>query len=209
MDFCDYKGMIILASESWLRKTVLTASKLNFIVKAAKIDERTVESEYSDASAEELVSMLADKKAEAVAKDNPHDLVIAADTLAVLPDGTWLHKPATHEEAIELSLKQSGKTIRAVTGLAMRYRDQTIINTTTTNITYISFDEAMIEKLLAGDDPAVRNSGLGFFVDAPGFTLVKKFDGSYTGAMGLPMEHVWNNLEKLGYASGSGSRPAS
>ena len=50
-----------------------------------------------------------------------------------------------------------------------------------------------------GDDARIRNSGLGFFMDSPGFTLVQNFDGSYTGAMGLPMEIVRKNIKTLKY----------
>ena len=191
--------MIVLASGSWLRKTILESSKLTFTVKTADVDERSLEAQHPDASVEELAIILARAKAEAVQLENSDSLVIAADTFAVLPDGTWLHKPASHEEAIELSLKQSGQTVRAVTGLAMSYRGEVITNVTTTSITYVDFDRGTIEKLLDGNDPTIRNSGLGFFIDAPGFTLVKEFNGSYTGAMGLPMELVRENMQKLGY----------
>lgn len=191
--------MIILASGSWLRKTILESSKLPFTVKATDVDERSLEAQHPNLSVEELAIILARAKAGAVQQENPDDLIIAADTFAVLPDGRWLHKPTSHEEAIELSLKQSGQTVRAVTGLAMSYRGNVISNVTATSITYVNFDRSTTEKLLDGNDPTIRNSGLGFFIDAPGFTLVKEFNGSYTGAMGLPMELVRENMQKLGY----------
>lgn len=191
--------MIVLASGSWLRKSILESSGLAFTVKTADIDERTLEARYPNIVVEELAVLLARAKAEAVQKANQDDLIIAADTFAVLPNGTWLHKPASHEEAIELSLKQSGQTVRAVTGLAMSYRGKVITGSTATSITYVDFDRDTITKLLDGNDPTIRNSGLGFFIDAPGFTLVKEFNGSYTGAMGLPMELVRENIQKLEY----------
>jgi predicted house-cleaning NTP pyrophosphatase (Maf/HAM1 superfamily) len=81
----------------------------------------------------------------------------------------------------------------------MAYGNRLITNTSVTEIEYIEFDRATITKLLESDDATIRNSGLGFFIDAPGFTLVKSFNGSYTGAMGLPMEIVRENLTVLGY----------
>jgi len=97
-------------------------------------------------------------------------------------------------------MMQSGKTIKAITGLAMAYKSKLLTNTTVTNITYTTFDRMTIERLLKGDDATIRNSGLGFFSDAPGFTLVESFSGSYTGAMGLPMEVVRHNLKQLNYS---------
>lgn len=191
--------MIVLASGSWLRKSILESSKLPFTVKAADIDERALEVEHPNLAVDELAIVLARAKAEAVQKENPDDLIIAADTFAVLPDGTWLHKPTSHEEAIELSLRQSGQTVRAITGLAMSYRGKIATGFTATSITYTDFDRDTITRLLDGNDPTIRNSGLGFFIDAPGFTLVKEFNGSYTGAMGLPMELVRENIQKFQY----------
>jgi len=201
--------MILLASGSWIRKTILESSKFEFIVKAADIDERTLEAQHPNASVEELATTLARAKAEAVQKEYPDDLIIAADTFAVLSDGVWLHKPKSHEEAIELSLRQSGQTVRAVTGLVMSYHGKVITNSTSTSITYVDFDRDTIANLLDGDDPTIRNAGLGFFIDAPGFTLVKHFRGSYTGAMGLPMELVRENMQKLGYQEQRSTKLAS
>lgn len=191
--------MIILASGSWLRKTILEASELEFQVRTKEIDERAVEALHPKKSDADVAIILAIAKAHAVLEDHPGDLVISADTFAVLPNGERLHKPSSADEAIKLCLEQSGKTIQAVTGIAMVYGDKVITNTSTTKITYTDFDRATIEKLLIGNDVTIRNAGLGFFSDAPGFTLVKSFEGSYTGAMGLPMEIVRENIKLLDY----------
>jgi len=191
--------MIILASGSWLRKTILEASCLPFEVKVGGVDERSIEASHQDKSDEQVVMILAKAKSEAVWNEHRNDLVIAADTLAILPNGQRLHKPDSAREAIELCLLQSGKTIQAVTGISMTYRGKTITDVSSTSISYIDFDEETIRKLMRGNDATMRNAGLGFFLDAPGFTLVKSFEGSYTGAMGLPMEIVRKNIKLLNY----------
>lgn len=191
--------MIILASGSWLRKTILEASELEFQVRTKEIDERAVEALHGGKSDSDVAIILATAKAHAVLEDHPSDLIISADTFVVLPSGERLHKPSSAEEAIELSLEQAGKTIYAITGVAMAYGDKLITNSSTTKITYTNFDRATIEKLLVGNDVTIRNAGLGFFSDAPGFTLVQSIDGSYTGAMGLPMEIVRENIKLLDY----------
>lgn len=191
--------MITLASGSWLRKTILESSEFLFQIKTKETDERAIEVLHKDKSDKELAIILASAKAKDILKDHPDDLVIAADTFAVLPSGERLHKPTSSEEAIELCLRQSGKKIYAITGLAMAYGEKLLTNASVTEIEYIEFDRATITKLLESDDATIRNSGLGFFQDAPGFTLVKSFNGSYTGAMGLPMEIIRENLKILGY----------
>lgn len=192
--------MIVLASNSWLRKTIMEASGLKFATDSVDLDERALEQKNQDKTDEEIAIILASAKAELVQYKHPDAVVIAADTFALLPSGERLHKPATPEEAVELCLLQSGKTIKAVTGMAMAYKGRVLANTTVTDITYTTFDRPTVEHLLEGDDATIRNSGLGFFSDAPGFTLVESFNGSYTGAMGLPMEIVRQNLKRLNYS---------
>lgn len=191
--------MIILASNSWLRKTVMERSGLPFQTFVADVDERALERDHEGEDDVAIVRLLARAKAEAARLHHPENLVIAADSFGVLPSGERLHKPESGEKSIDLCLKQSGQTIKAVTAIAMAYRGKILIDHTITDITYVDFDRATITELLRGDDGTIRNGGLGFFMDAPGFTLVKSFNGSYTGAMGLPMEIVRANIIKLGY----------
>ena len=189
--------MIILASGSWLRQHILKLAKIDFNVAAADIDERAIEQQNSHLSDEELILLLAKAKVIKVQEQYPTDIIIGADTFATLPDGKRLHKPKNADEAVSLCLTQAGSTITVLTGLVIAKGDRILTHTTKTSITYQNFDEPTIRKLLEDDDATVRNSGLGFFSDAPGFSLVASFDGSYTGAMGLPMEKVRESLIEL------------
>ena len=191
--------MIVLASNSQLRKMIMEASGIPFEVMTRDVDERHIERQNDSKEPHEIVQMLAEAKAGAVAADNPERIVIAADTFGVLPDGTRLHKGRDIEESIQMALAQSGKTVRVYTGLAVRYGDRVFTSLTTTHITYSLFDEATVRHLFNINDNTRRHAALGFFVDAPGFTLVKNVEGSYLGAMGLPMEVVRTNLTELEY----------
>lgn len=191
--------MIVLASSSWLRKTIMEKSGLAFRVEAPDVDERAIENQHPGKTDEDIVVILAAAKAEAMAANYADELVIAADSFAVMPSGERQHKPGNYEDAVKRCVAQSGQTIRVFTGVAMAYRGQLITGHTTTDITYTHFDRATVEALLHGDEATIRNGGLGFFADAPGFTLVESFNGSYTGAMGLPMEIIRDNIAKLGY----------
>lgn len=175
-------------------------SGLPFKIVVQDVDERGIEEQNPDKSAEEIVEMLAIAKAQAVASGFPDDVVIAADTFAVLPDGQRLHKTKTFEESIQLSMQQSGKTMEVHTGMAMVYRGELLTNSVIAQVTYARFDEATVRHLFQiNQTKNRRNAALGFFTDAPGFTLVEKIEGSYLGAMGLPMEIVRVNLERFNY----------
>lgn len=188
--------MIILASKSQLRKQVLELAGLPFMVVSADIDERRVEEDNPTKTPEEIVELLAVTKAQHVAQDHPDDIVIAADTFGVLPDGERLHKTQSVEESIQLALRQSGKTTTVNTGVALCYAGKTYSYMTTTKVTYTDFDEETVRQLFsltAGEDR--RHASLGFFIDAPGFTLVKTIEGSYMGAMGLPLDVIRPHLK--------------
>lgn len=192
--------MIILASKSKLRKLIIESSGLPFKIATKEVDERAIEEQHPDKTAEEIVEVLAYAKAKAIADDFPDNLVIAADTFGVLPDGTRLHKTKSVEESIQLSLRQSGQTITVHTGTAIAYKGTILTTLTTTKVTYFTFNEATIRHLFTINESAKRrNAALGFFIDAPGFTLVEKIEGSYLGAMGLPMEVIRAQLNQIGY----------
>lgn len=191
--------MIILASNSELRKLIMESSGIPFRVETKEVDEREIENNHPTKTPEEVVEILALAKAQAVASDLPNDIVIAADTFGILPDGKRLHKTKSLEESLQLALQQSGQTIVVNTGVAIAYRGETITSRTTTRIKYSTFDEATVRLLFQKNEQARRrNAALGFFTDAPGFTLVEKIEGSYLGAMGLPMEIVRMNLRNIG-----------
>lgn len=193
--------MIILASGSWLRKTIMQASEFVFEVETKDVDERRIEALYHENSHAEVVEMLARAKADVVGGDHPDDLVIGADTFVVLPDGERGHKPKTKAEAFEICLAQSGKKVTVYTGVAVSYQGKVAASTTSSTITYSKFDKRQLELLFQNDDPTIRNAGLGFFMDAPGFTLVEAFEGSYTGAMGLPMDVVRQLMREVGFSA--------
>jgi septum formation protein len=192
--------MIILASNSELRKLIMESSGLPFRIETGDVDERAIEDSHPTKTPEEVVKILALAKAKVIAHHFPDDTVIAADTFGILPDGKRLHKTSSLEESIQLALRQSGQTIVVNTGIAIVHQGEITTDLTSTRIKYSAFDEATVRLLFQKNKQAKRrNAALGFFIDAPGFTLVEKVEGSYLGAMGLPMEIIRTNLEKIGY----------
>ena len=96
----------------------------------------------------------------------------------------------------------SGKTINNYTGCCV-YNKSTGYNTKTikSSITYRTFNQQTLQRLIEGDNVAIRSGALGIFYDSPGFTLIEKIEGSYTGSFGLPMEFVYEQLDRLEQAT--------
>ena len=192
----EYMKSLYLASGSFLRKFIMEQSKLPHEIIAADIDE----SVFDHLSVDERVVKLAEEKCKKVSKTHTDSIVIAADTLTADSDGKVYTKLTGSDDPFQAALALSGKTIQVFTGCAMYTPDHGLSSVlATATITYQSFSAANLRRLTADDNPNIRSGALGMFYDAPGFTLIEHLEGSYTGAFGLPMEFVYQQLESLGH----------
>jgi len=158
---------------------------------AADIDETV----FDHLTVEERVVKLAERKCEKIATENPDKLIIAADTLTTNEAGLVYTKLTGNDDPFATALALSGKTIQVFTGCAI-YTKESGIETylAVATISYQVFSEETLRRLAKDDNPNIRSGALGIFYDSPGFTLIKKIEGSYTGAFGLPMEFVYSKL---------------
>lgn len=108
---------LILASQSLFRAKALEILGLDFIKTVSNFDESSIILD----DPLERAKVLAEKKAEVVAKDN-EGIIIAAD-LFVVKDGKVLEKPKDLEEAKEMLRSQSGSLIKTIAGLAVYNTD--------------------------------------------------------------------------------------
>lgn len=187
---------LILASSSFLRKFIMDQSKLSYSSVSPDIDEY----QFDDHSLEERVQMIAEAKCNTLVPKYPQAFIIAADTLTATEDKSIIYDKRHHKanSAIEQSLELSGKTIMIATGITIHHPSiGTHTELSLSRITYQKFSKHRLEVLLESDSPERRSGALGMFYDSPGFTLIKRIDGSYTGAMGLPMEIVYSYLDKI------------
>ena len=148
---------------------ILESSGYNYIVCSPDIDE----TRYEHIEPIEKVQKIAlEKNIAIVARDEyPENIIITADTLCLLPDGTTLPKPRNAEESIQMSLLQSGKTIQAITGMCIsslhdEKREYTIRYSSTV-ITYCAFSREEITQLHQKHTVTHIASGLGIWKDAP------------------------------------------
>jgi MAF protein len=177
---------VLLASGSFLRRFIMDQTKVAYETVAADIDE----SVFDDLPVEERVVRLAEKKCQTVSARHSDYTVIAADTLTV-KDGQVYSKRTHKDDPLAAALALSGQTITVYTGCAVFVPGKPIAtHLSIATITYQIFSEATLRRLAQDDNPNIRSGALGIFYDAPGFTLIERLEGSYTGAFGLPMEFV-------------------
>ena len=113
--------MIVLASNSPRRKELLRLISPGFEIEPAEIDERL----DGNIPLDKMPEYLAVKKAEAVHKNHPGDIVIGCDT-GVFINNMMIGKPGTDKTAFEILKLLSGKTHRVITGCAVFKGDEMI-----------------------------------------------------------------------------------
>jgi septum formation protein len=106
--------MLVLASASPRRQELLRLVGIPFVVQPANIDE----SELPSPLPRECAELLACKKALAVWRTRPQDVVLGADTIVVV-DETILGKPADAEDAARMLRLLSGRGHRVITGVCI------------------------------------------------------------------------------------------
>ena len=107
---------IILASASPRRRELLAQAGFEFEVITSDVDE-VVDPLLTP---EMLVMSLAKQKAQAVAVNYSHFVVIGSDTVVVL-DGRVLGKPKDEADAVQMLESLSGRTHEVYTGVCIAY----------------------------------------------------------------------------------------
>lgn len=173
---------VVLASGSPRRLMLLEQLGLDPEVVPADIDESPLASEDPVA----YVRRLAREKAEAVGA-SPDALVIAADTTIDL-DGEILAKPDDADDAKVMLRRQSGRTHRVHTGIAVRHRDVTHVDVVTTLVTMVPITDELLDWYVATGEPLDKAGA--YALQGAGGVLVEKVNGSVSNVVGLPLAPI-------------------
>lgn len=185
---------IILASESFLKNFIFEKSKIPYTKVPAEIDE----SVFDNFPVDERVAKLAEKKCQTVSAQFPDAIIISADTLTADASGAVYNKLSSGSDPFQAAMNLSGKTIDIFTGCTVYHVTTGYVSQLfKSTVTYSNFTEENLKRLIEDDNASIRSGALGIFFDAPGFTLIEHIEGSYTGSFGLPMEFVYQQLEKI------------
>lgn len=183
--------MLILASQSPRRKELLTMLGLEFTIITADIDE-TMDSALS---VEQAVAQVCQKKAEAVGKDHPGDLIVAADTVVVVDDNI-LGKPRDPAHAKEMLHLLSGRTHEVLTAFCLWRDGQVEAHVERTEIRFKPLSDAEIDAYVATGSPLDKAGAYGIQEQAGIF--VESIHGDYYNVMGLPLCALVKGLRRQG-----------
>lgn len=211
------KYKIILASNSPRRKELLGGLDVPFEVKVIQgIDE----SYPADLDVYQVAQYISHKKAEAYrslfgenvqggagkAKGEAPLLVLTADTVVIAPTaheqndqegrGVILGKPKDAADAQRMLRMLSGKTHHVVTGVCMTTAHEQRQFSVVTEVTFKSLSAEEIDYYIRCYQPFDKAGAYGIqeWIGYVGCTGMK---GSYFNVMGLPVQRIYEELQKM------------
>lgn len=171
---------IILASASPRRKELLTLMGLQFEVKISSAKEEIILGESPEMQVKRISKVKAD---DIPLKED--EVIIAADTVVVSPEGEILGKPRDKEDAVKMLLLLSGKTHSVFTGVTVKSREKSLSFAVESKVTFIDFTKATAEKYVLTKEPMDKAGAYG--IQGLGGVLVKEIKGDYFNIVGLPI----------------------
>mgnify|MGYP002712593029 FL=1 len=186
---------LVLASQSPSRRMLLEQGGVTPVLRPAHIDEDAVIASLHDAPPATTVSTLARAKAEVVVPEYPDDVVVGCDSMLLL-GGELLGKPHTVEATIERWKAQRGKQAQLLTGHAVWFGGEWVVDTISTTIRFGDASDADIEAYAASGQP-LECAGA-FTLEALGSWFIDSIDGDPTSVIGLSMPLLRRCLYRFG-----------
>ena len=171
---------LILASASPRRQELLKLIGLPFVVRVADIDE-TMD---LTRPAYDEVARVSRLKALAVERENPEDVVIAADTIVVC-EGKVLGKPHSPEAARDMLRLLSGRDHQVMTGCTILRGEQAVSFTEVTDLHFRPLSNREIDRYVASGEPMDKAGAYG--IQGGAALFCSHMAGDYYNVMGLPL----------------------
>jgi len=187
------KQLFLIAPRPPRRADILRQLKIDFEIIDSEVAEEAFE---NDASIEDYVMRISDKKVMNVARKITDGIIIAADTIVTI-DGQILGKPKNHDEAKNMLKKLSGRIHYVYTGISV-VLNPGFIKKSDYEITKVKFrklDENEINYYVDSGESMDKAGSYGI-QDLPAI-FVEKIDGCYFNVVGLPLTKVYLLMKSL------------
>lgn len=187
--------MIVLASKSASRRTMLGTAGVEFEARPASIDERALEASLGDAHPADVALALAEAKALSIeGRGRP---VLGSDSV-VSVDGLRFNKPASRVQAAEHLRFFSGKVMELHSAAAIALGGHlrwSHVSRAELEVRELSDD--FIERYLAAEWPEVSQCVGVFRIEALGVQLFESIEGDMFTVLGMPLLPVLGALREL------------
>lgn len=186
------KKKIILASKSPRRSQLLREAGIPFEVKTRD----TPEDYPADLPIEDVASYIARKKAKAANDFLEKDtILLTADSVVVLGNKVY-GKPRSKKEACQFLRELSGKAHKVITGVCLLSSEKEVTFSSESIVHFANLSEEEISYYVETFKPFDK-AGAYAIQEWIGICKIKKIEGTYTNIMGLPVDRVYQALEKF------------
>ena len=184
---------IILASNSPRRRELLAGLGLHFDVRVLPDIAETYPAELPAA---QIAEYIAREKADAYRRTMEADeLVITADTI-VVADGEVMGKPRDAADAHRMLMKLSGHTHQVITGVCLTTRSAQRAFAVSTDVTFKQLTTDEVDYYITRFRPYDKAGAYGI-QEWIGYVGVTGLRGSYFNVMGLPVQRIYEELQKV------------
>ena len=182
---------LILASKSPRRSQLLSQAGFTFTVRAKDVEENYP----SSLAPENVPAYLAEKKATACLDFiEDQEIIIAADTIVILGD-TIYEKPKDYEDAVRILRALSGSVHQVITGVCLLAKEKKTVFSGYANVYFNELTDAEIAYYIKTFQPYDK-AGAYAIQEWLGLCKIAKIEGTYANIMGLPVDLVYEQLQK-------------
>jgi septum formation protein len=187
--------MIVLASKSASRRTMLGAAGVEFEVRPAAIDERALEAELGGTDPASVALALAEAKALSV---DGNGLPVLGSDSVVSVEGQRFNKPASRSQAVEHLQFFSGKTMELHSAAAIAVGGHLRwSHLARAELKVRELTDDFIERYLVVEWPEVAQCVGVFRIESVGVQLFESIDGDMFTVLGMPLLPVLGALREL------------
>ena len=185
---------IILASQSEIRKKILTDTGLIFKQVSSGLNEKEVRKTLTYKRITNLSKRLAQEKALLVSKKNYDSYVIGADQICSYKNKT-LSKPKNKKNAISQLMQINGDEHKQICSVCLYYQEKIVWSYTETVCLKMRKLSLSLIKLYVNTDMPLKSCG-SYKYEARGKYLFSKIKGSHDAILGLPLSPLLEILYK-------------
>ena len=181
------KDLLILASQSRARQTLLANAGIPFKAVPADIDERALQTNSGLSSPGEIAGLLAREKAQFVSSKNPGRHVVGADQTLAL-GSRLLSKPAGRAQAADQLRLLAGHTHELHSAVAVAHNGKIgFCDVSVARMTMRRLSDSEIENYLDQAGEAVTTSVGAYQLEGLGVHLFERIEGDHFTILGLPL----------------------
>ncbi len=202
MSFWLIDRPLLLASKSASRRNLLQGAGIPIEVRAADIDERSIETAAGAADPAKVAALLAREKALAISIRHPDRIVLGADQTLALGSRRF-SKPVDRAAARDQLKVLRGQTHTLHSAVAIMRAGQAVFeHCARADLTMRAFSDMFLERYLDAAGDAVTASVGAYQVEGLGVQLFERIAGDHSTILGLPLLPVLDALRRVGALTG-------